>query len=54
MSECKIATTPADNNVVLKKSLKSESEQFPYRQAIGSLMFAAIVTRPDISYIQWE
>lgn len=51
MGDCKKSSTPADNNVVLRKSLEEDkNEPFPYRQAVGSLMFAAIVSRPDISY----
>lgn len=51
MGDCKKASTPADNNVVLCKSKEDDKkESFPYRQAVGSLMFAAIVSRPDISY----
>lgn len=50
MSDCKTVSTPADNNVILHKSQEKENEAFSYRQAVGSLMFAAIVSRPDISY----
>lgn len=50
MKNCRGISTPADNNVVLGKSRKKENEPYPYRQAVGSLMFAAIVSRPDISY----
>lgn len=50
MSECKTASTPADCNVILQKNQEEEKINFPYRQAVGSLMFASIVSRPDISY----
>lgn len=51
MSSCKSVSTPIDYNIYLT-SLKDDSAN-PYyenqcRQIIGSLMYAALGTRPDI------
>jgi len=49
--------TPIGPNALLSKSQspstphqKEDTEKVPYREAIGSLMYAAIGTRPDITY----
>jgi transposase InsO family protein len=58
MSECNPVKIPADKSVDLSKSMAPDTEemrskmtQYPYRQLIGSLMYAAITIRPDIAYI---
>ena len=46
-----IVHTPLDPNVVLIPSTEeSQPSDFPYAAAIGSLMYAAVATRPDISH----
>lgn len=42
--------TPSDCNVHLSKSSEEEDVNYPFRQAVGCLMFAATVSRPDIAY----
>ena len=44
--------TPLDPSVVLTPSTEEEpsSLDFPYTAVIGSLMYAAVATRPDISH----
>jgi hypothetical protein len=51
MGDCKPRSIPADPCSHLKKQCSTfETQDYPYREAISSLMFAAICTRPDISY----
>lgn len=56
MSNAKPASTPADINLKLTKLGGADGEEskdvaVPYREAIGSLLYAVLGTRPDISYI---
>ncbi|XP_036340375.1 secreted RxLR effector protein 161-like [Rhagoletis pomonella] len=50
MESCNPISTPFDLNQKLKKSdtIDETMKEVPYQQAIGSLLFAAQCTRPDI------
>lgn len=49
--DCKSAATPYDPNVKLHKNTGHGKDQLKYSQIIGSLMYLASATRPDISYV---
>ena len=49
MTEAKPVSTPMPVKNYLEKAGNEEIEtRFPYRQAVGALMYAAVTTRPDI------
>jgi hypothetical protein len=55
MDTCRPASTPFGYNIRLVKSTEEDSARFiqqnsRYRKAVGSLMYIAICTRPDISF----
>lgn len=55
MNSCKPTSTPLPGGIKVLKSTKDEHEemirkQYPYRSAVGCLMYIAICTRPDIAY----
>ena len=51
MEECGTVSTPIDVNKNAGSHGDSEvNQKFPYREAVGSLMFLAIATRPGIQY----
>lgn len=57
MVDCNAVKTPTDLNQKLTKEMCPKDEEsrklmesIPYQQAVGSLLFAAQLTRPDIQY----
>lgn len=50
MEECNSVVVPSDPNQVLGKFEEAERSKYPYRQLVGSLMYLAVATRPDICY----
>lgn len=53
MQDSKPISTPLEANNKLKKpknSSEESMENFPYQSLVGSLMYLAVSTRPDISY----
>nr|ABA97586.1 retrotransposon protein, putative, Ty1-copia subclass [Oryza sativa Japonica Group] len=48
--DCKAAPTPYDPSVLLRKNRRIARDQLRYSQIIGSLMYLASATRPDISF----
>jgi ATP-binding cassette subfamily B (MDR/TAP) protein 1 len=56
MQDCKLISTPLPINFKLSSSMSTSNEaermemsQVPYASVMGSLMFAMIGTRPDIT-----
>ncbi len=52
MEEYKPIEVPLDPKVKLQRNANGndESKDFPYQQAVGSLMYAMLCTRPDLEY----
>lgn len=48
MTSCNSVATPADTSTTL--NINEDPKNVPYRQLIGSLMYLAVVTRPDLAY----
>ena len=48
--DSKSSPTPYDPSVMLRKNRKIAKDQLRYLQIIGSLMYLASATRPDISF----
>lgn len=55
MSDCKPIKTPMESNKnwmtkTTASSEKEEEEDFPYLEAVGSLLYLSQISRPDIAY----
>jgi hypothetical protein len=52
MEKCKPIGVPFDPKMKLQRNANGndESKGFPYQQAVGSLMYAMLCTRPDLAY----
>lgn len=50
LNECKPNSIPADPHTILEKGEGEPEKNIPYREAVGSLMHLATVSRPDISF----
>jgi hypothetical protein len=50
-SDWKPVPTPYDASTILKKNQRIMRDQLRYSQIIGSLMYLASATRPDISFV---
>ena len=52
LSQVKNAATPFDSGTKLSKEIgeSQEADRIPYQSMVGSLMYIANATRPDISY----
>lgn len=50
MEDANPQSTPVDTQSRLVKGQEQESTDFPYAQAVGSLMYVMTATRPDIAY----
>lgn len=51
MTHCKTSETPMEINLKLEKPQNDCCDnKYPYRQLLGSLMYLAVLTRPDIAF----
>lgn len=50
MDECKPVSTPGDTNQKLYPSDKDVNAKIPYQEAVGGLLYLAIISRPDIAF----
>ena len=50
-SDCKPSATPHDPSVRIRKFEGTAIDQLRYSQVVGSLMYLACATRPDISFV---
>lgn len=50
MEDCKSTSTPIEPGLKLEKEGRDERNDLPYKNLIGTLMYLAVATRPDIMF----
>ena len=53
MTECHPVSTPTNGKLLLEKEDSDDEEleeEIPYKAVVGSLMYASVISRPDISF----
>lgn len=50
MEDCNPVNTPMDKDVTFEKTDGDANQRRPHRELIGSLMYLAVATRPDIAH----
>lgn len=50
MENCNAVATPGDTNKLLHDFADSKASKYPYEEAVGSLMYSSVGTRPDITH----
>lgn len=52
-SDCSPVSVPADPGIKFSKNCEDDEDSglFPYREAIGSMMYLMVATRPDLAFI---
>lgn len=50
MEDCKATSTPIEPGLKLEKGGRYERNDLPYKNLIGTLMYLAVATRPDIMF----